>query len=224
LKYKIVIPARKNSKRFPSKNTINFIDKPLINHTIEFALKSFEKEDIWVNTDDEKIYKIANDYNVKLSKRPIQLGTDYTSTSEVLIYQSNFFSKMKIECDAIILLQATNPLRPKNMLMEAVNLFEANNRGSLATFSNMTNKIGEIRNDKFIPLNYLPGQRSQDLLPQFYENGLLYITKLKYINEKKIITDDVLPYIYNGPESTVDIDEPFDLEYAEFIYKHINKQ
>ncbi len=224
MNYKIIIPARKGSKRFPKKNTINFIDKPLINHTIEFALKSFKKDDIWINTDDEKIYQIAEEYNVKLTKRPQQLGTDFTSTSEVLIHQSKVFSKMKIECDAMILLQVTNPLRPENMLNHAIKLFESNNRGSLATFSNTTNKIGQINNDKFIPLNYLPGQRSQDLTPHFYENGLLYITSLKHINEKKIITEDVFPFVYNGLESTVDIDEPFDLEYAEFIYKYINKQ
>lgn len=222
MNYKIIIPARKGSKRFPSKNTINFIDKPLISHTIDFALKTFNREDIWINTDDEKIFQIAKDYNVNLTIRPTHLATDYTSTADVLHYQSKELHQLKIEYDAMILLQPTNPLRPENMLNDAIKLYENKNKGSLAAFSKNTKKLGQILNDKFIPLNYSPGQRSQDILSNYFETGLIYITKLENINKKIIMSDDVIPYIYDGIESLVDIDEPFDLDFAEFIYKHLN--
>lgn len=219
MNYKIVIPVRKGSKRFPGKNKALFLKKPLVVHSIEFALKSFPKEDIWVNTDDLEIVDIANKYGVNITIRPKFLGSDTASTCNVLDYQINEFLKFGIVCDAVILLQATNPLRPKNLIKNAINYFEKYNRNSLATFSKLNKKFGTINEKKYHPTNYKPGQRMQDLVPNYFESGLIYITKSDSIMQGFIITDDVFPYIYDGFESLIDIDEPFDLSFAEFLYK-----
>ena len=61
------------------------------------------------------------------------------------------------------------------------------------------------------------GQRSQDLEPLFYENGLLYITKTKRIVEGQLLGDNNYPYIVNHPYANVDIDTLDDFKYAAFI-------
>ena len=60
LKYKIIIPARKNSKRLVGKNLKILNGKPLIQHSIDYALLNFEKNDIWVNL----MIKILLNYQV----------------------------------------------------------------------------------------------------------------------------------------------------------------
>jgi CMP-N-acetylneuraminic acid synthetase len=220
-RYKIVIPARGGSKRFPGKNTVNFIDKPLISHSIEYALNFFPSNSIWVNTDDDEISSIAIKSGINLTKRPIELATDTASTVDVLKYQCKEFEKMSIEYDTIILLQATNPIRPQNLIENTIFEFEKSKRKSLASFTILNKKIGNIVNNFFTPTNYAPGQRMQDLKPDYFENGLIYITSRNSILEGCIITKDVYPYIYNGIESYVDIDEPVDLIFAEFIYNKI---
>ena len=70
----------------------------------------------------------------------------------------------------------------------------------------------------------MPGQRSQDLEKLYFENGLLYITKIDSILDGKVITDDVYPLICNTIESTVDIDHLSDFIFAEFILKLKNER
>ena len=224
MNYQVIIPARKNSKRFPNKHVINFYGKPLIAYTIEYALKSFSNKMIWVNTDDEEIAKIAQEYQINITIRPDYLGSDTALTSDVLKFQFEYFIKNFILCDAIILLQATNPFRPDNLISNCIIKFEETDRASLATFSKLNKKYGQIQNDYFKPKNYLPGQRMQDLESCYFENGLIYITKTENLLLGKVISEDVFPFILDGIESSVDIDEPDDLLYAEYVYKKISNE
>ncbi len=63
----------------------------------------------------------------------------------------------------LVLLQPTNPLRPRELFSEAIELMKKNNKKSLFTVSPLNKKIGHIDQSKFTPLNYAPGMRSQDL-------------------------------------------------------------
>lgn len=198
-------------------------DKPLIQYSIDFALNNLSADSIWVNSDDQKIIEFAKKKGIRTLLRPNDLATDYTSTVDVLKFQVNYFKEQNIGCDAIILLQPTNPFREDNLLKEAIEEFEESKRNSLATFSISEKKLGKIEDGLFKPTNYIPGQRSQDLEKLYFENGLLYITKCDSIFEGKVITDDVYPLICNNIDSTVDIDYLEDLIFAEFLLKSKNK-
>lgn len=224
MNYQVVIPARGGSKRFPRKNVINFCGKPLIAHTIEYALNSFSGNKIWVNTDDDEISQIALGYGIEVTIRPDFLGSDIASTADVLSFQCQQFEKDSILCDAIILLQVTNPIRPDELIVDCINNFEKNSRGSLASFSKLNKKYGRIEDDYYNPQNYIPGQRMQDIVPDYFENGLIYITKIENLIKGEVITKDVFPFIYNGIESSVDIDEIDDLAFAEYVYKKLKNK
>ncbi len=215
--YKIIIPARSGSKRLPGKNTKLLGEKPLICYTIDFSLKNFSREDIWINTDDSKVLSIAKKNKLNYTIRPNILGTDKASTVDVLKYQVNFFVNNRIKLDAIILLQPTSPFRSNDLIRRAISCFEKSKRSSLATFSPIEKKICYINDNKFKPLNYEPGQRSQDLSPLYYENGSIYITKCENILAGKIITKDVYPMICKDLYSTIDIDYEVDFNNANYI-------
>ena len=76
--------------------------------------------------------------------------------------------------------------------------------------------------NKFISFNYKIGQRSQDLDPLYYENGLLYIVKSSVILNNEIITNESLPFQVNHPFANVDIDTQDDFEYAEYLLQKFN--
>lgn len=220
MKYKIVIPARANSKRLPKKNMRILGNKPLIEYSIDFAMKYFPAEDIWVNSDDQKVIEFSLKKGVRTTTRPKELASDFTTTVDVLKHQLNVYKSEKISCEAVILLQPTNPFREEIILNDVLKKFETTGRNSLATFSIFKHKTGKIENMNYKPLNYKPGQRSQDLKKEYFENGLLYITKAESIFKNEIITEDVYPLVCNKIKSTVDIDYIEDFYFAESLLKH----
>jgi CMP-N-acetylneuraminic acid synthetase len=194
-------------------------NKPLIQYSIDFALRHFSKDVVWVNTNDKEIIKYARLKGINTLLRPDDLALDLTPTVDVLKHQVSYFKEQNIACDAIILLQPTNPFREDNLLKDAIKEFQESERNSLATFSITEKKLGKIEDGFFKPSNYFPGQRSQDLEKAYFENGLLYITKTESILGSKIITDDVYPFVCKNIESTVDIDCLEDFVYAESLLK-----
>ena len=80
----------------------------------------------------------------------------------------------------------------------------------------------DIFNNQFIPYNYEMGQRSQDLEPLYYENGLLYIFKTALLNQGKLLGEQNYSLIVDHPFAEIDIDTEADFKKAEFflnVYK-----
>ena len=220
MKYIVVIPARIGSKRFPNKNIYPLNGLPLISHSVEYALNNFDENLIWVNTDSSLISDVVNCYGINVFYRPEVLGNDYSTTADVLKNHVENLIQNGDVFDAVILLQPTNPLRGEYLLKNAIVEFEKNTRSSLATFSKLEKKYGSIENEHFYPKNYTPGQRTQDLDADYFEDGLIYITKVESILKGEIITSDVYPLINEHIYSNVDIDYYEDLLYAEFLIKN----
>jgi N-acylneuraminate cytidylyltransferase len=217
-----IIPARGGSKRLPNKNILLLGGIPLIAHSILYAQKNKSIiDEIYVSTNDEAIKKIALHYGVKVIDRPENLCGDLEPTLSAL---RHVLESIERDVENVILLQATNPLRPQNLLNEAFEVFQKGKYDSLFTVSGNDQKLGKIKDTKFIPFNYEIGQRSQDLEPLYFENGLLYISKAKLIlpldsarGDGKIISEKAYPYEVNHVFATVDIDTQEDLEYAEYL-------
>jgi len=219
---KIIIPARKNSSRFPLKHFKFLGNKQVYEYTFDFALKNAKPENIWVNTDDKKLIKVTKERGINFINRPTKLANDFTPTVDVLKHQIKYFDKHNIECKSIILLQLTNPFRPVDLLNKAHKIFLNSKNESLATFSELKQKVCEISDNKYRSINYQPGMRSQDMKPLYYENGLLYISSRESIMKSKIITEDVYPLIVNEPHAQIDIDHEKDLILAEYILNKID--
>ncbi|MBA4283791.1 MAG: acylneuraminate cytidylyltransferase family protein [Candidatus Puniceispirillum sp.] len=224
----VVIPARKNSKRFPKKNKALLAGLPLITHSIQYALtEGIPSNQIWVNSDDPEILDIAREFGVQCYRRSDHLAEDTTSTAEVLSDQLEYFNQEGITCEAIVLLQVTNPFRPKGRLLNMVKQLLDSDRSSLFTISPLNKKFGKITDEIFEPVNYIPGQRMQDLEPLYYENGCIYVSRISLIEQAKVIGEDAIAVILDDLLFSVDIDEKHDLELAEAlvrIKKEINEE
>jgi len=213
-----IIPARGGSKRIPEKNIKLFAGLPLLAHSILYAQQNETLiDEIYVSTDIIEIKKIAIQYGAKVIDRPEHLSGDLEPTITALKHVLESIDCSDVE--SVVLLQPTNPLRPQDLLKQAFEIYNNSNCDSLFTVSRNYQKFGKITANKYHPFNYTIGQRSQDLEPLFFENGLLYITKADLILNGIIISENVFPFEVDHIFAKVDIDTLEDLDYANFINK-----
>ena len=212
-----IIPARGGSKRLPDKNRLDFGGIPLLAHSILYALRHPEIIDgVYVSTDSAEIADIANQFGAKAIMRPSEISGDSEPTVSALAHVLENI----VTVENVILLQPTNPLRPANLLENAFAIFVGGKHDSLFSVSRNYHKLGTISDNIFKPFNYKIGQRSQDLEPLFFENGLLYITKAALIQQQTIISENAFPFEVNHLFSNIDIDTQEDFDLAQIILKH----
>ncbi len=212
-----IIPARGGSKRLPGKNLMSLGGLPLIAHSILYAKANSNFIDaVFVSTDDSEIKKTALEYGAEVIDRPTHLAGDNEPTVTAL---KHVLQSLEIKPETVILFQPTNPLRPEKLLQQAFEIYEKENCESLFTVTRSHHKFGKIENNSFVPFNYKPGQRSQDLEPLYFENGLLYICKSDLILEETIISEKTYPLLVEHAFAQVDIDTAEDFDYAEYLYQ-----
>jgi CMP-N-acetylneuraminic acid synthetase len=213
-----IIPARGGSKRLPNKNILLFDGLPLLAHSILYAKDNHSIiDEVYVTTDSPEIKRIALEFGAKVIDRPESISGDFEPTISALKHVVKLLGN---QVENVILLQATNPLRPAKLLADAFEIFQEEEIDSLFTVTRDFKKLGKIVDKRFLPFNYEIGQRSQDLEPLFFENGLLYIVKSKLILNDILISENVYPLEINHPFASIDIDTKDDLEQALFFAKN----
>ena len=214
----VIIPARAGSKRIKEKNTKPFNGFPLIEHSIKYA-QSHIDGDIIISTDDKQIGSIAEKYNVPILWRNDSLAQDQTPTTDVV---KDVIERVDKTYDFVVLLQPTNPLRTKDMFDKALELLLEKESDSLLTVSLSEYKLGKIKHSAFKPYTYEFGQRSQDLEPLYYENGLLYVCSYELAKNGKLMSENPTAMLIDHPYGSVDIDTELDWKWAELISKEYN--
>ena len=105
---------------------------------------------------------------------------------------------------------------------DAIDIIEDTKADSLMTVNRSELKLGKIIDNHFQPWNYHYGQRSQDLEPLYYENGLLYISSKELLLQGKIVSENIDPMVVDHIFGEVDIDTREDMAYAEFVASYYN--
>lgn len=216
-KFIAIIPARGGSKRFPGKNTRVLNGIPLIGHSIAYSMNNSEIGGTYVSTDSDEIKQISEKAGAVIIDRPAKFADDHATTASAMKHAAQYLLDKGVNFDYVVLLQATNPLRPKYLLKDAIEIIEKEGYSSLFTVSKNEKKLGKIINGKFVPWNYTFGMRSQDMEPLYYENGLLYITSKELLLQEIIEGKDAYPMVVDHPYGEVDIDTVEDFHYAEYI-------
>lgn len=217
MKFVSIIPARGGSKRFPGKNIHPFMGIPLIAHSIRYSQQCEGVSCTFVSTDDEEIKKVSLKYGARIIDRPAEYAGDHATTASAMKHAVQYLIGKGVEFEYVILLQATNPLRPKGLLDEATKIIEKGENDSLFTVNRSEKKLGKIIDGRFVPWNYKFGMRSQDMDPLYYENGLLYITSKELLLQEIIEGPYAYPLIVDHPFGEVDIDTMEDFHYAEYV-------
>lgn len=151
MKYVTIIPARGGSKRFPGKNIDEFIGKPLIAHSIDCSKNCNSISHTFVSTDDEEIKQVSLQYSAEVIDRPADLGSDYATSADVMKNAVEQLMSQGVKFDYVILLQATNPLKPSGLLDNTIKVIEETKVDSLMMVNRSELKLGKIINNHFQP-------------------------------------------------------------------------
>ncbi len=221
LKYLAIIPARAGSKGLPGKNTKLLAGKPLIQWTIEAALDVFDKADICISTDDNKVIEIATNLGIDVPfTRPHALATDTATTHDVIKHAVGFYMEKGITYDAIVLLQPTSPLRKAKNIKEAIALFGRDLDMVVSvkeTDANPYYVLFEEDKDGFLKKSKEGTFTRRQDCPKVWEyNGAIYVINTKKYTDPKTTIDRIVKYEMSS-ESSFDIDTMLDFKIVNTI-------
>jgi len=220
----VLIPARGGSKGIPDKNIKILFGKPLIVHTIEYALNSNLVNKVVVSTDSKKISDISKKAGASIIKRPTNISSDSATTESVI---DHYIQNSNFDFEIIILLQCTSPIRPKNSLDEAIEYYKKGNYDSLLSIS-PTHRFFWKLNEKNIitpEYDYLNRPRRQDLKIsdiRFVENGSLYIFSSEHFINFRNRLGGKIGYVKWPEEYSYEIDTPLDFIFIENLFNKLN--
>lgn len=219
-----VIPARRKSKRLPGKNILPLSGKPLIVWTIETAKKAKYIDRVIVSTNSNEIAEVSKGVQAEVFIRPNKLASDTASTIDVVL---NVINSLQEKYNFVLLLQPTSPLRNYTHINEACELLIEKKADAIISttemdhsplWSNTLPLDGDMSN--FINHKIIH-KRSQDLPVYYRLNGAIFICNTqKLLSEKTFFLKNNIFAYKMDRRSSVDIDNKFDFDYAEYL---INK-
>lgn len=225
-----VIPVRGGSKGVPGKNARLVAGKPLVTWTIEQALAASPAMDVVVSTDDEDLARIAREAGADVPfMRPASLAQDSSQTEPVIQHAIEFRAAQGRRPDAVMLLQATSPVRLGDTLDRAIRQFVDTGVDSLVGVVAQTPFFWHppANEDDSATAEYDPAARPlrQDLHVNDYfykETGSIYVTRTNvYERQGNRIGGRVGLFVMDEAEG-IDIDTLVDLRIAEQVLNDLH--
>lgn len=124
------IPARGGSKRVPAKNLRYLSGRPMIGYAIEAALRCPRLDEVYVNTDSERIAAYAASLGCKAYLRPAHLGSDDATGDDFTI---DFINSRPL--DSLVMISPVCPLLEADDITQALDAYEASDADTLISCS-----------------------------------------------------------------------------------------
>jgi len=220
-----IIPARGGSKGLPGKNIKLLLGKPLLAYAVEEAKKSKYITKIVLSTDDAAIAQVGKKYGAEIPfLRPPELATDTSLAPDTYIYTIERLKKEQgYAPEIVVILQPTSPLRTKDDIDNAIDLYLARKADSIISVVEFEHPIerariltedGRLENyqeGKIIPKN------RADYRKAYSPNGAIYVLMPSLlVREKTYYFTNTYAYIM-PKERSIDIDTQVDFDIAEFL-------
>ena len=211
-----IIPARGGSKGLPGKNIKPLCGKPLINYTIEAALKSGLIDHVMVSTDDEEIAAVARKAGADVPfLRPAEYARDNSSVKDAVSFTLEQLSQIGIQPEIVAILYPTHPFRPPGLLDFLV-------RKNLSGYSPVST-VKKISHKTRIPLFLDANGRLKPLAPINPDKSPQRST---FVRDYGLffginLTGGSAPYVHSveDPVALIDIDTLKDFYLAEEVVK-----
>lgn len=221
-----IIPARSDSKRLKNKNLREIGGKHLVEWIIEAAINTRLLTRIILSSDDEKILNLASQYNnITKLKRPEKISGDKSLAIEYVRHVLNEIEDNDNPFEYIIILQPSSPFTTNEDIENTIRLLEDANVDSSATVCELDHALHPKKIKLLKDLVLLPyfederGLTAAHQIPKLYiRNGSVYASKRRVIDSGKIIGDVCKGYVMPR-ERSIDINDEFDLEFANFLYE-----
>ena len=225
-----LIPARSGSKGIKNKNIIKLKNKPLINYTLESALKTKLIQEVYVSSDSDKILEVCSKFSksINLLKRPKFLAKDSSKDLDVFKHFLKYYKKKKRKkIDILVHLRATTPLRKISTIKETILIMLKNKSyTSLRCFMESNHspyKMYIRRGLRAIPLLRKKKEmhsRGRQFLPKSFNHvGYVDLIRPKDTLEKNSMTGKkIYFFLLNKKEYSIDIDNKEYLEKTKLFF------
>lgn len=142
-KFKVVIPARYASSRFPGKPLADLCGKPLLQHVYECAKKS-GAEDIIVATDDQRIFEVALSFGATVC----MTSADHPTGTDRIVEVAD---RLNWHDDEIVVnLQGDEPLTPHEVIQQVAHNLYVHNQAVCATLSTPLTQLQEMNDPNVV--------------------------------------------------------------------------
>lgn len=224
-----IIPARSGSTGISHKNIKEFVNKPLLAHTIIHAKESKLFNDIIVSTDSEEYAKIAREYGASVPfLRPSHLAGANVPTSQVTISLLHTLNTQGMHYDYFAVLQATSPLRTTEDLRLSYQLLLDKKADAIISVTTTSHPIewGNILPDDLSMRDFISklvrDKPRQSFPSQYVIHGTIFWANTQqYLTNQDVYAMNSYAYIM-PPERSIDIDTPLDWTLAELLYRQIH--
>jgi CMP-N-acetylneuraminic acid synthetase len=222
-----VIPARGGSKGIPRKNLRRVGGLSLIAHAAGTAGALDWIDQAVLSTDDEEMAEEGRKHGLEVPfMRPPELATDASGPIEMWRHAWTQSEKhFGVRFDVCLLLQPTTPLRrPEEVERTVATLIEGGHAAAATVCpvppDFLPQRILNLGADGRLSF-YLPEgaevTRRQEAPPLYYRDGTCYArTRHSMIEEARDVEEDCAAVVID--HLVVNIDEPFELELAEFVH------
>ncbi len=216
-----IIPARGGSKRLPRKNIVPLGGKPLLTWTIDAALETGLFDRVWVSSEDPEILEVARAWGGAPLTRPPELAEDHVSLEEMCLWAIESLASRGHDYTDLYMLLPTSPLRKGSTIKRAWNVYlESGAHFLLSTIPlhhppqwALVEKNGLL--SPLFPEEYETPR--QWLVPSLRHEGGHAIGKIsEFFKTRSFISSRTVAFPV-AAEEAVDVDEPMDLAWAEFL-------
>ena len=222
-----VVPARAGSQGIPRKNLCKVGGLSLIAHVARTTRALAWIDRAVLSTDDAEMAEEGRRHDLEVPfMRPAELATD-TAGPNAMWRHAWTESEKHFGCEFAVslLLQPTTPLRrPEEVERTVATLIEGGHAAAATVCAVpgdfLPQRILELGGDGRLSF-YLPEgaevTRRQDAIPLYYRDGTCYArTRRSMIEDARDVEEDCAAVVID--RFVVNIDEPFELELAEFVH------
>ena len=218
-----IIPARSGSKGVRDKNIRDLRGKPLMAYSIEAALESGEFDEVMVSTDSERYAELAGKSGASVPfLRSAKTAGDTASSWDTVEEVLAGYEAIGKTFDTFCLLQPTSPMRTKEDIQGAYDLFRT--KADFAVVSVCETEHSPLwcghlpDNGEFIDFLQQNSMKQRQAEGKFYRlNGAIYIVDTKRFRQDRFLYQKGSYAFIMKQEHSIDIDTELDFIIAEAL-------
>jgi CMP-N,N'-diacetyllegionaminic acid synthase len=225
-----VIAARGGSKGLPGKHLLKLCNKHVIDYTFEYAKSSKLVSRIILTTDDKRIKRAADAYQIETIMRPESMATDTARINESLVHVMEILEQREEYLpDYIVLLYGNMPVRKPGALDKGLDyIFQHQDckcvRSMISVGSMHPYIMATIEKGGKIEQMYETNlYRRQDMPDIYIDEDSVIIYSFKGLMETAetefSFPEKSFSLVIDKKDAGIEIDDLYDFDYAEYIIK-----
>jgi len=219
------VPARGGSTRVKDKNIRLLAGRPLLEYTLEAALRSKYGLIPTVSTNDQAIGAIAEKAGAEVSYRPDELASATASTESAILHLLDHRKKEGVDYEHVLLLPPTSPFRKSQTIDAFIEAYCAgvDEMDCLMSVTENRGDFWTVSDSGWKRLFPDAPRRQQDREPLYEENSAIYLFSVRALRETGIVLGARTQCKVIDAVEAWDINHEHDLKIAEVLSESLKE-